>query len=205
MALLTLLLILAASVAVYLTLVRRHTIHRRQTATWEWAVNRGFKFGPTGTTTLAGLDHWPHHRPDVIEHLRRGPVTIVRVRSFAEDGAVESSSSAAPRYWNLLLRETADVHATVALRPATATGSVIDLFELQLFPKLSNETRFSVFGSEAIAARKLASGPAAALIPRDIGLVRTGKTLILDFTARPFDTVEFTRIDAIAGQLVEKL
>lgn len=199
MTVLVLLLILSASVATFFMLARRHTVHRRKTAVWEWAVNRGFTFGPTGNVGIIGLDHWPHHRPDVVEHLRRGAVTIVRVRSLADNDA------ATPLYWNLLIQEIVSDAATVALRPANATGSVIDLFELQMFPKLSNESRFNVFGTETLAARKLANGPAAALMPRDIGLVCTSRALILDFTSRPFDTVEFARVSAIAGQLVEKL
>jgi hypothetical protein len=58
-----------------------------------------------------------------------------------------------------------------------------------------------VYGLRATDARALVAGPARALIPPDIGLIISADQLILDFTLRPFDIVEFSRVLAVAEQL----
>ena len=40
-----------------------------------------------------------------------------------------------------------------------------------------------------------------ALLPHDLGLVLQGRRLILDFSTRPFDGIELSRIVALVEQL----
>ena len=130
--------------------------------------------------------------------------------SWRRFGAKRPSAHEAPpsgqvRYWNVLIRPLAPAGGIVALRPAEAAGSIVDLFELQFFPKLSSVSRYAVYGTDALSARRLAAGQVLGLMPRDLGLLRTEQAMILDFTTRPFDTVEFARLLAIARQIEPRL
>ena len=65
--------------------------------------------------------------------------------------------------------------------------------------------RFVVFGSESCAAKALAESSAPALLPPDIALIATGTYLILDFSTRHFDEIEFERLIDLARQLAPRL
>ncbi len=65
--------------------------------------------------------------------------------------------------------------------------------------------RFMIFGSEARAAKSLAESSAPALLPPDIALIVTGNYLILDFSTRHFDEIEFERLIDLAKQLAPHL
>ena len=56
-------------------------------------------------------------------------------------------------------------------------------------------------GTEPTAARDLARSTLMALLPPDLGLLLVGRHLLLDFSARPFDPIEFGRMIALADQL----
>jgi hypothetical protein len=186
---------LVASVLMLTQLLHRHTTGMARFSKWEWSVNRGFRKGRLGSILIAGLDEVQDQSLRAIEHYRSrdGLVRIVRLQSISRNDTV--------RIWHILV-QTLDKYSTpIALRPVNAEASLIDLMKLQLFPKLSSSVRFAVFGLRAIETRELANGPARALIPPDIGLIRNADQLILDFTARPFDTVEFSRMLAVADQL----
>jgi hypothetical protein len=47
------------------------------------------------------------------------------------------------------------------------------------------------FGQDPVAARRLAASSLRTLLPKDVGLLLSGKHLLLDFSTRPFDTIEF--------------
>ena len=68
------------------------------------------------------------------------------------------------------------------------------------FPSLGATQRFVVFGGDAEAARAL-SETAPACSPPDVGLLLHGEFLILDFTSRHFDQIEFERMIDLAEQL----
>jgi hypothetical protein len=91
------------------------------------------------------------------------------------------------------------------LRPAIHTASIIDLFSLSSFPSLTPGGRFMLFGSAQRAAEALAQSPARALLPPDVGLLLSGEYLILDFSSRPFDEIEFDRMIDLAKQLAGRL
>jgi hypothetical protein len=191
----SLLAILGSSTFMLMQLLRRHTVGRERFVKWEWSVNRGFRTGELGAVQIEGLEEIQGQSLRAIEHYRSRAenVSILRLHTIGTDDVV--------RTWHLLV-QTVDAYSTpIALRPVGATSSIVDLMNLTLFPKLSGAVRFAVYGLRAIDARKLVTSHALALLPPDIGLIRNADQLILDFTARPFDTVEFSRALAIAEQL----
>ncbi len=175
-------------------LLRRHTGGRERFAMWEWSINRRFKRGRSGPITIDGMDDLDQTlRAVEYYHTRDGDRSIVKLHSFDSDGTV--------RTWHLLVQQVESLSTPIGLRPTGASVSMIDLMGLQLMPKLSNETRFAVYAVRAIDARELAFGPARALLPPDIGLIRSSDQAILDFTSRPFDPTEFDRMIAVAEQI----
>ena len=129
----------------------------------------------------------------------RGPVTIVRL----------STSSATAGFrppWNLLVRTTDRPPADPAgLRPAVAGPglSVLDLLpSLTAYPSLLPPERFAVYAVDVKPARKLAASAARGLLPHDVGLLIHGPAVVLDFSGRPFDGVEFDRMLVVAEQVV---
>jgi len=186
--------ILIASSLMMAQLLRRHTGGRARFAMWEWSVNRRFRRGMTGPVNIDGLDDIDQTLR-ALEHYRtrNGECAIYKLHSLSPGGTV--------RTWHLLVQELGNFSTPIGLRPAGADVSLIDLMNLQLMPKLSNEVRFAVYALRATDARELANGPARALLPPDIGLIRNADQLILDFTSRPFDPVEFNRMIAVAEQV----
>ncbi len=191
---LSLLAILVASSVMLAQLLRRHTLGRERFAMWEWSVNRRFKRGPAGPVQIEGLDD-VDQTLRAVEHYRTrdGACAIYKLHSLSAGGTI--------RTWHLLVHELETYSTPIGLRPAGADVSLIDLMNLQLMPKLSNEVRFAVYALRATGARGLANSPARALLPPDIGLIRNADQLILDFTSRPFDPVEFNRMLAVAEQV----
>ncbi|MBC7783416.1 MAG: hypothetical protein H7144_06205 [Burkholderiales bacterium] len=188
------LIILLASSFMLARLLRRHTVGRERFGVWEWSINRRFARGPVGPVVLEGLDDIQQPLRS-LEHFksRDDQISIYKLHSISEHDTV--------RTWHILVRSLDGFSTPIALRPAGASSSLIDLMNLQLFPRLSSEVRFAVYGLRATDARALANGPARALLPPDIGLIRGADQLILDFTSRPFDPVEFNRMLAVADQV----
>jgi hypothetical protein len=116
-------------------------------------------------------------------------------------GANRSINSTAVPSWNLLILAIPAAWPTTALRPASDPTSAVELFSLASFPALASNQRFVVFGSDSQAAARLARSAARTLLPADIGLILTGNSLILDFSNRTFDQIEFARMLDLAEQL----
>lgn len=190
---------LVASVLMLNQLLRRHTVGRARFKKWEWAVNRGFRTGSLATLNIDALDEIRDHVLQPLEHYesRDGLTSIYRLHSVSRDMQVQT--------WHVLVRYVDGYSTPIALRPTTAAVSLVDLMQLQLFPKLSSETRFNVYGLRAIDARQLATGPCRALLPPDIGLIRNADAIILDFTTRPFDPVELSRVCSVAEQIAAQI
>ena len=55
------------------------------------------------------------------------------------------------------------------------------------------------------AASPWVGGSAPALLPPDVALIVTGNRLILDFSTRHFDEIEFDRLIQLAEQLAPRL
>jgi hypothetical protein len=195
--LLSLLAILAASARVFFALCKRWTTNRPAQALLDWADERGFEPVkspplPESLQQLGSLD------PQIQSLLVRGSVILIRVSTI--------NKPAAPRpVWNLLIRETQSARNPAALRPSGNERSFIDLFSLNGFPSLLPPERFVVFAAQSADARTLATSSARGLLPADIGLLIHGRYLTLDFSTRPFDTIEFDRLLAIADQIAPAL
>jgi hypothetical protein len=191
--LLSLLAILIVSSRVFFVLCKQWTTNRPTQALRDWAGDRGFKavFDPTLPDSLQQLASL---EPEIETLLVRGPVLLIRLRTAG-------GPAAAPPVWNLLIRETESAKKPAALRPVGNERSFVDLFSLSGFPSLLPPDRFVVFASQSTDARTLANSSARGLLPADIGLLIHGRYLTLDFSNRPFDTIEFDRMLAIADQV----
>jgi len=216
-ALAVLVVVVGVSSAVYAVLVWRSTTHRRWVVLWEWAQDAGFRFHPLAQAAVAPRPPAPldglggaHVRVDVL--LTRDRITLVQVRTdppAAPAGSTPTAPTAppAPRAeWHLLIRQLETTWYPTGARPTTARRtSLLDLYSLSSFPLLGNSERFVIYGTDSAAARALGRSSARALLPPDVGLLLHGRHLVLDFSARPFDAVEFNRMLAVADQVVSHL
>jgi len=194
--LLTLIAILFVSGRVFYVLTQQWTTHRSVEALREWALDRGFEVnfssGATLPPSLSGLNSLD---PRVEMEFTRGPMVLIRLSTTAKGNL--------PRpMWNLLVRKGKQAHNPAGLRPASAFASFLDLFSLNGFPSLLPPDRFVAFAGDSKDARRIAGSPARSLLPADIGLLIHGPYVTLDFSARPFDVIEFDRMIAIMAQVI---
>ena len=197
----TLFVILGASVWVFVTLVKRETRHRRVLALAQWARSRNLRPADPDAD-LPALAPLKLFKPKIHSIFRGEHLTLVQLETAetALDSAVISA-----RQWNLLFRNLVAPWRTTALRPTAHAVSAADMFSLSSYPSLMPTQRFMIFGAESQAARALAESSAPALLPADIGLILYANQLILDFSGRPFDELEFDRLIDLSDQLAPRL
>jgi hypothetical protein len=188
---LTLVLILLTSLGVFFVLVHRWTAGSRRYALREWCKRHGFRTVPAGgfPPIVGPVIATPPLRS---EQFTDGRMTLLRLHT--ETGV-----------WNVLACRLETPWPTTGVRPVANPSSVLDLYSLASFPSLTTGERFVVYGTDSIAAKSLASSSLRALLPPDIGVLLAGQDMMLDFTARPFDEIEFDRMTALAYQLVAHL
>ena len=206
--LLTLVLIVAASSVTFWLLVRRATSHRQWVGLSEWARDHRFRFSRAGPGAVPAPLTAPKNTTPVVRlSLAKGPTTLTQIEAAPSEGAAPPTRMNQPPriLWNLLIRELPAEWPPTALRPANATASVIDLFSLSSFPTLGSTDRFVAYGTDSSAARALSRSMLRSLLPADVGLLLHGRQLVLDFSDRPFDVIEFGRMLALADQLVTRL
>jgi hypothetical protein len=193
----SLLLIVGVSVVVFYWQVNRWTTHRGWRALLDFAREQNF--------TLSRQDREP---PEPLERLPAARMTVSleskQTKMFQLEtlagGAVET-----PR-WHVLAREVPGMMWPVTgLRPTHAKASLLDLFSMKSYPGLGETERFVIFGVDSNAATLLSRSQARALLPPDVGLLLAGTHLVLDFSTRPFDSIELGRMNALAEQLVTHL
>lgn len=202
--LLTLSAIFAGSWIVFWILVVRSTAARYSVSLREWGRMRGMRFCREIDESLpAPLDAVSTQRLVVRFCLAGKKSTLIQFKSTPPAGTRPADASA-PRggLWNLFVREIEAEWPPTGLRPAAAVAGAIDLFSLSSFPLLGGSERFVIFGTEPQAAAALSRSSARGLLPPDVGLLLHGKHLVLDFSARPFDTIEFERMIVVAEQIV---
>jgi len=188
--LLTLLVLLGASLGIFWLLVRHCTSHRQWMTLKEWARDRGFKFRLINPSAL----------PPPIAAMS----PLVRL-SLTSRTATLAQLQTGPAQWNLLIRKMPGEWIPSGLRPAQHTTSLLDELKLSPYPAYSSTERFHLVSADAAAARRLSKSIARALIPPDVGLLLWGNWLMLDFTHRPFDPVEFGRMIELAEQVAGML
>jgi hypothetical protein len=204
MILLTLTVILGASLWVFATLVRRETRHRRLVARGQWARSREMRLQSTNFELPAILKQF---NPKIRQTLTgRGMI----LAQFETDD-ITTTAAATPvvttskHLWHIIVRDLIGTWPMTALRPTAQNFSFVDLFSLSSYPSLMPSERFVIFGAEARAAGALADSTAPALLPPDIALIVAGNCLILDFSSRHFDEIEFDRLINLAEQLAPRL
>lgn len=194
----TLALILAASLWVFAMLVRRETRHRRLVAMSVWARSHDMRLHPASGETPPLLKQF---NPKVRRSLSGRGITLVQMETPDAATAVPTSK----HHWNVILRDLTGTWPATALRPTAHNLSLVDLFSLSSYPSLMPSERFMVFGAEARAAKALAESTAPALLPPDVALIVSGNCLLLDFSSRHFDEIEFARLIDLAEQLAPRL
>lgn len=190
--LLTLLMVLILSAATFVVLVRRWTTQRGESALSDWARGKGFRVA----------------RPEDAPRLPLAPGTPLAARRAIRNRTtwlLELCGESQIDRWHVLLRKMESGRKPAGLRPTHAGRSLLDRFSLSSYPALGNIDRFVVYGTDTRAARTLSKSPARALLPPDVGLLLDGGWIMLDFSERPFDPIEFDRMTALAEQLAAHL
>lgn len=224
--LLVLLGVLGMSCLTFWLLVRRATSHRTWVALSDWARSRGFRYHPIGAGNArrggerpgreppAPFSTLPAARPAVRLWLAGATTQLLELQppdaSPARPATGDRHGSDAavlppPRTWHALVRQVETTWPPTALRPAAPDESLLDLFSLASYPSMIASERFVIFGTDSAAAQSVAKSSLPALLPPDIGLLLHGQVLVLDFSARPFDTLEFDRMLALANHLTAHL
>ena len=192
----TLVVVAVASTILFYWQVRRWTTNRYYRSLLDWARAGGFQ-----------LSNQPRDPPVPFETLSSSRATIWLKRDKTQLVRLQTigGSHVQTPHWNLLIREIETTWPATALRPAQAPRSVIDLFSLSSYPRMGEVERFLIYGTDSTAAQRLSQGEPRALLPPDVGLLLHGRNLVLDFSSRPFDPIEFGRMTALAEQIVSRL
>jgi hypothetical protein len=196
--------VLLASGAMFWLHVRRWTHNRLWVALRDWANGHGFKLHRLGRAVvpepLSGLTMPP---PTALVALTGPRAMVLQMETPA---GVAQGGVGSPQRWNVLVRGLEGGNWPVtALRPAAHERSLVDLFGLASFPALLSSDRYTIHGTDSAAARAVAKSMLVALLPHDLGLVFYGRQLIVDFSTRPFDGIELSRIIGLVDQLVGHL
>ena len=107
--------------------------------------------------------------------------------------------------WNAMICKITGDWPMTALRPRINPSGLIDLFTTTSFPSMAPPERFVIFGVDSFSARKISQSKLLALLPADIGLILYGSWLIVDFSSRPFDTIELSRCRSLVEQLMQHI
>jgi len=182
--------IFLGSMGMFFLLVRRNTSQRHWTAMSEWARDRRFKHLPTSQSPPVPLDE-----------LRLQPLLMVSSRGTT---LLEIATGQGEEPLHVLHRVLDIPFAAGGLRPMGELSSLLDRFPLHAFPMITSNERFLALGVDSAAARQIADS-LRALLPPDLGLLVQGRALVIDFSARPFDTIEFDRMIALSDQLISHL
>ena len=217
--------ILFASALTFSILVRRWTTQRQRVAMLEWGRERGFGLDMWADVGALGppLEVLKNYSPQPAVCLDDGRTRIMAVmadrpasvgwgqgesESSSEAGVSEyargSRSGTGQVTWRLLLRRIEPALRPAGLRPAHDRHSFLDLFSLSSFSGGGTD-RFVLYASDLEAARDFPTQAVGSLTPADVGVLVQDGFLVLDFSSRPFDDLEFGRMNALADQLAAKL
>ena len=192
--------VFALSVLMFVALVWRWTHARMWVSISDWARDRGYRASVKDCPAPPPLDALKNAALLSQICVSDGTSSLMRLEVVGE-----TAGAAQPKRWHVLVRNIESQWQPTALRPASAPSSLLDLFSLTSFPLMGETQRFVVFGTGSAPARKLSKSRARALLPPDVGLLLHGPHMILDFTDRPFDEIEFDRMIALSEQLVANL
>jgi hypothetical protein len=194
---LMLLSIFAASLAMFMALVRRWTTQRQWVSLTQWARQRRLsRRAPGNDEFITALKTLLNGEVEVLLRLSSSSVTLMQIQTAPPPGMQM------PSRWNVLMQKRVRSQpAAAGLRPANAPASLIDWFGLSTFPSLTIGSRFTVLATSSSGARALSESASRTLLPADVGLLLADHWQILDFSSRPFDPIELDRVLALADQL----
>lgn len=215
----TMAVVLALSGVTFWLLVRRATSHRQWVALSDWAKSRGFRYHPIADgeppepfSVMPGkrpsVRLWLASRAAELLQLRFGEQPIEPAKSpAASTAAAAPPVERAPETWHVLIRQVESNWPPTALRPTSSSDvqTMLDNFGLASFPSMIASERFVIFGADSAAARSLSKSSLPALLPPDVGLLLHSRRMVLDFSRRPFDTIEFDRMLTLADHLTAHL
>jgi hypothetical protein len=200
---LSLLAVFGVSCVMFWAHVRRWTQNRLWVALGDWASNHRFRLYRSDRATVPPpLSELTSPPPNALVRLSNQRTTILQMDTPA---AVVKGGVGQPQRWNVLVREIDAQWPTTALRPSAHERSLVDLFGLASFPALLSSERYTIHGAESSAARTVVASMLMALLPQDLGLILHDDRLIIDFSTRPFDGIELSRIVSLAEQLAAHL
>jgi hypothetical protein len=191
-----LLVILAASLGVYFELVRRATSARKRETLREWAKQQRFRLVSARDVRLPPpLDQLQDLVAIPMYHLSDGRRSVVMLQTK------QTLEDREPRIWHVGIVKLADSAAAAGLRPAGAEASLLDLFHVPVSTVSGESHRFTVLATDTLSARRLLDSHVRGLLPGHLGYLRYGQHIVLDFTARPFDPIELSRVIELLDQL----
>jgi hypothetical protein len=198
-----LIVVFGASCLMFYLHVRRWTHNRLWVALGDWATNNRFRLRRAQQAAVPPpLAERSRPPPQALIGLTGDRTTVLQMDTPA---GVVHGGVGRPQRWNVLVREIDVEWPATALRPSAHERSLVDLFGLASFPALLSSERFTVHGAESSAARAVVSSMLMALLPQDLGLILHGRRLILDFSTRPFDGIELSRVVSLTDQLAAHL
>lgn len=202
--LLALLVVFGLSCLMFYLHVQRWTRGRAWGNLRDWASRNNFRLHGAAQSVLktlrppAPLDLLTSPPPTVSILLSSPAVTIIQM-----DAPAVGNTPA--RRWHILIRRLEMDCPTTALRPIHNLTSLTDLFSTSAYPALLASERFTLHGTDALAARTLGKSMITALLPADLGLIIHGRQMLIDFSSRPFDGIELSRILGLGEQLAVHL
>jgi hypothetical protein len=200
-----LLAMLSASALVFWILVRRMTVQREHVALVEWGKQAGLELVAPDSSHLRGALHVLLRSVAAVEVCLANPTTrLLRVRTQTAapaGGKLPDRES----HWSIVVRALDRDWKPVGLRPSSASRSLLDFFSLSSFPMAGGAERFLLFAIDSEAAAEFPVASAQALLPHDLGLLMHGREMIIDFSDRRFDGLEFDRLVALAEQLAGRI
>jgi hypothetical protein len=200
-----LLLVLGASSMMFTLLTRRSTRLRSWVVMSEWAGDRGFSLR---------RGHRAAALPAVLGRLHgqalltlRSPRTLFCKVQVPNPPDAASDAGAAPEgtICHLLVHKISADWQPAALRAVNAPAGLVDRYGLRPFHSFAAEDRFVVLASDALAAKHLWRSGAPAALPTDLALLLWHDRLVIDFSARHFDPIEFDRMLALAQQIARAI
>jgi hypothetical protein len=196
----TLVVVFCGSLAVFYVLVRRWTSHRFRYELELFGREHDFKLIPIELAKLPPpLDGFKDVQPRWL--MESKTTKLLQMHSTNVPVPADPNQIIEPQRWNVLIRKIERSWQPTGLRPTHHKSSLIDLFSLASFPALMSIERYTLYSNDSASARTLSKTSAANLLPGDIGLLLIGEYLLLDFSARPFDPIEFGRLIAMADQM----
>jgi len=191
---LTLVVCLIASLTMFVVLVRRWILHRFRYELEQWAGQQRFEIarrpahdalpppftGPEGTGLSA---RWIFKSKD---------------RTIAQ--LILTPSADDIRIYNVCIASNAITIAPVALKPTKVARTILDRFRLAPAASTSSD-RFQIMGNDLSANLRISQSVIAGIAPPDVAFLFTEGHMVLDFSSRPFDPIEFDRMLVLADQI----